>query len=357
MRLSPFVILLFSTPLLGDSTTWQKPLPEGNYALTLSIPGPADVTVKSEQRRLSLEHVKVPEGQTARRTIIVNTRTPKIGSTGESVKLKSREKTTELLEWDNNLSLEFLGPGAAAVKVEDVKPIDLPTLFIMGDSTVCDQPAEPWASWGQMLPRFFKPTLAIANYAESGESLKSSLGAKRLDKVLSLVKPNDTLLIQFGHNDMKEKGENVGPFTTYKQSLKHYADAAKEKGATVILITPMERKAGVDHDTLGDYPAAVRQLAKEESLPLIDLHVTSKQLYKALGPDLGKAFQDGTHHNNYGAYELAKCIAQGIKQSHLPLAEQLSEDLKDFDPTHPDPLTTFNLPASSNSATTKPEGN
>jgi lysophospholipase L1-like esterase len=349
------ILALSAAAHAATPTTFNKQLPEGNYTVTLTIGPNADLTVKAEQRRLLLEHIHTTD--TTQRTLTINTRTPKI-STGGTVKLKDREKQAELLEWDDQLSLEFLGTPAAVTNV-DVQPApDTPTLFIMGDSTVCDQPTEPWASWGQMLPRFLKPGIAVANYAQSGESLRSSQGAKRLDKVLSLIKPADTLLIQFGHNDMKEKGENVGPFTTYKSSLKHYADAAKEKGATVVLITPMERKAGVDHDTLGDYPAAVRQLAKDDNLPLIDLHAMSKQLYKSLGPDLPRAFQDGTHHNNYGAYELAKCITQGIKDNHLDnLTQFIIDDFGDFTPSHPDPTDSVHIPPSANTSTTKPEGN
>ena len=66
-----------------------------------------------------------------------------------------------------------------------------------------------------MLPRFFGPGVAVANHAESGESLRSSLGARRLDKVLSQMEPGDYLFIQFGHNDQKERGPGVGAFTTY----------------------------------------------------------------------------------------------------------------------------------------------
>ena len=117
----------------------------------------------------------------------------------------------------------------------------MPTLFLLGDSTVCDQPREPYNSWGQMLPRFFKSGVAVANHAESGESLRSSLGAKRLDKVLSLMKPGDYLFIQYGHNDEKEKGAGVGAFTTYKASLKHFVEEARKRGGTVVLITPMHR--------------------------------------------------------------------------------------------------------------------
>ena len=81
-----------------------------------------------------------------------------------------------------------------------------------------------------MITRFFGNKVAVANHAESGESLKSSFGAKRLDKVLSLMKPGDYLLIQYGHNDKKESGEGIGAFTSYKASLKQFVDAARIKG-------------------------------------------------------------------------------------------------------------------------------
>ena len=132
---------------------------------------------------------------------------------------------------------------------------------------------------------------------------------------------------------------------------------ARSHGALPVLITPMERKAGVTNDTLGEFPAAVRQAAKEENVPLIDLNSMSKILYSALGENLGKAFQDGTHHNNYGSYELARCVVEGIKASKLPLAQFLRDDVASFDPKRPDALESFNIPPSPNASSQRPEGN
>lgn len=213
-----------------------------------------------------------------------------------------------------------------------------------------------------MLPRFFKPEVAVANYAESGDSLRSALGAKRLDKVLSSMKAGDYLFIQYGHNDMKEHGAGVGAFTSYTAELKHFVTAAREHGGIAVLVTSMHRKslnaAGKITNTLGDYPAAVRQLAQAENVPLIDLNAMSKTLYEALGPqNIGKAFQDGTHHNAYGSYELAKCVMQGVKTSKLDLAKYIADDFTGFDPAHPDSVETFHIPASPMSSAIKPEGN
>jgi hypothetical protein len=180
-------------------------LPEGNYKVTATLGGDAAsvTTVKAELRRLMLEKIQTADGKTETCTFIVNLRTPAI-STGGSVHLKGREQTTELWDWDEKMTLEFNGTNPSISKLE-IEKADVPTVFILGDSTVCDQPLEPWNSWGQMLPRFFKPEIAVANHSESGETIASSLGAKRFDKVFSLMKPGDYLFVQFGHNDQKDK--------------------------------------------------------------------------------------------------------------------------------------------------------
>jgi lysophospholipase L1-like esterase len=340
-------------------------VPEGNYRVTVRFGNAAFATapvVKAEIRRLMLEGVSTAPGKFVTKDFIVNVRTPKI-STGGEVKLKDREKLSEQWAWDEKLTLEFNGTQPSISSIE-IEPVNVPTVFLLGDSTVCDQPGEPYASWGQMLTRFFDDKVAIANHAESGESLKSSFGARRLDKVVSLIKPGDFLLIQYGHNDMKEKGDGIGAFTSYKASLKQFTDAAKAKGASVLLINPMHRRTFDPSgkfvtNSHGDYPEAVRQAAKEEKVPLIDLTAMSKDLYEALGKDgSGVLFKegDGTHHNNYGSYQLAKIIVQSIRDQKLPLAKFLIKDLPKYDPKKPDDLKTFAIPASPAVTDLKPLG-
>ncbi|HVQ38985.1 MAG TPA: rhamnogalacturonan acetylesterase [Pyrinomonadaceae bacterium] len=358
-------------PVRGDFCTSDRPfffsvaLPEGNYLVTVTLgdaQGESSTTVKAELRRLALEKAETPRGRFATRSFVVNVRTPQIAGGGE-VKLKDREKTTEIWNWDEKLTLEFNNtrPAIAALTIARVE--NIPTVFLLGDSTVCDQPREPYTSWGQMLTRFFKPGIAVANHAESGESLRSSLGARRLDKVLSVMKPGDYLFIQFGHNDEKEKGDGVGAFTTYKANLKRFVLGARQKGGNPVLVTPMQRRTFDDKGRVtnshGDYPEAVRQVAREEKVPLIDLHAMSTSFYEALGPEKSKlAFKDGdgTHHNNYGSYELAKCVVAGIKANRLALARYLVNDVPRFDPGRPDSLESFMLPPSPDVATVKPLG-
>ncbi len=359
-------------PLRGDACTSSAPfyfsvaLPEGNYDVTVTFGDRANetvTTVKAELRRLMLEEVRTAKGRFETRTFTVNVRTPLLPD-GAAVKLKDREKTTEAWAWDEKLTLEFNNSRPAVAAIEIKRNDAAPTLFLLGDSTVCDQPREPYNSWGQMLTRFFKPGLAVANHAESGESLRSSQGARRLDKVLSLIKPGDFLFIQFGHNDEKEKGEGVGAFTTYKASLRRFVEAARGRGAPPVLLTPMHRRtfdaSGHITDSHGDYDDAVRQVAAEEKAALIDLHAMSKPFYEALGPQESlKAFapNDGTHHNNYGSYELAKCVVRGIRAAGLGLVKYLADDVPPFDPSRPDPFAEFKVPASPLMTDLKPLGN
>jgi lysophospholipase L1-like esterase len=154
-----------------------------------------------------------------------------------------------------------------------------------------------------------------------------------------------------GHNDQKETGEGIGAFTSYKTDLKRFVADTRQHGATPVLVTSMNRMTfdaqGKITNSLGDYPEAVRQAAKEENVALIDLNAMSKLFYEAIGPadaHLAFAGSDTTHHDNYGSYELAKCIVEGIRQDKLPIAKYLF-DTPPFDPAHPDPVSKFDIPA------------
>jgi lysophospholipase L1-like esterase len=331
-------------------------LPEGNYRVTAVLGGGAvesSVTVKAELRRLMLENVRVAPGKTLTRSFIVNVRTPQIAGNG-AVRLKPREQTNEWRAWDEKLTLEFNGTQPALRSLE-IEKAQVPTVYLLGDSTVCDQPAEPWNSWGQMLPRFFKPEVAVANHAESGETLANSLRARRFDKVFGLMQPGDYLFVQFGHNDMKSRATNA--LEIYQSDLKKMVAGTRARGGTPALVTSMERKGGLAGSTLAGYPDAVREVARQEKCALIDLNAMSVVLYRALGTNLDLAFQDGTHHNNYGSYELARCVVAAVQQAGLPLARFIVDDFKGFDPTHPDDPAAFRMPASPAVSREKPPGN
>lgn len=348
-------------PLRGDFITgeggfyFSVELPEGNYDVSVLLGDPkgkSDTTIKAESRRLMVENLVTAENEQVVRKFTVNIRRPEIKG-GTRVGLKEREKN--YLHWDSKLTLEFNGSRPCVAALEIAPAVNPLTVYLVGDSTVTDQPFEPWNSWGQMLPRFFKAGVAVANHAESGESLRSSLSARRIAKVESELKKGDYVFVQFGHNDMKDKKE--GALERYEADLTSIVKSVRQKGGIPVLVTSMERKGGIKADTLEGYPDAVIRVAKNEKTALIDLHAMSRRLYVGLGNDLDAAFQDGTHHNNFGSYEIAKCVVKGIRDEKLPLAALLAEDVKPFDPSHPDLAADFHYAASPAKDLTKPDGN
>jgi lysophospholipase L1-like esterase len=354
----------------GEFVTSDKPFffsvaaPEGNYLVTVTFGGPeaSDTTVKAESRRLMLQSVRAPAGKTETRSFTINVRRPELPG-GARVRLKAREGP--YLHWDDKLTLEFSGPRPVVRSIEVAPaPAETITVYLAGDSTVTDQANEPYNSWGQMLPRFFKSTVAVANHAESGESFKSFDGARRIDKILSTIRPGDYLFVQFGHNDQKDKAPGAGAFTTYAEALRRYVALARERKAIPVLITPVSRRSfgpeGKIVNNLGDFPDSVRRVSREENVALIDLNAMSHPFYEAMGPDksrLAFAPGDNTHHNNYGSYELARCVVEGIRKARLDLAKHLADDAGSFDPAHPDPMDQFDVPASPAAPSVKPEGN
>ena len=331
--LALFFAHFVASPTLADPQTFSVTLPEGNYRVTVTFGDaerPSATTVHSENRRLMLENVETAAGEFVTRSFLANVHTPRIAD-DRSVQLKPRE--IGILRWDERLTLAFSGPSPAVRNVEIAPADNVTTISPGGDSTVTDQVEAPWAGWGQMLPQFFKPDrVVVSNHAESGESLGSFLGERRLEKILTTIQPGDYLFIQFGHNDMKQTGPDAGADKNYTRLLKEFVATARQHGATPVLITPMHRltfdAAGKVTESLGDYPNAMRRVAAEETVPLIDLNAMSRDYYESVGPEqIRKAFADDTHSNEIAAYEFARFIAAEIQRGDLDLAREVIDEL------------------------------
>lgn len=375
--------------LTGDFITSKEPfffsvcLPDGNYDVKIilgDIKGTSATTVRAECRRLMLKHVRTEKKQIITKTFTVHKRDSIIRTSHagmmNKIKLKPREQAYK--HWDNVLTIEFNDSLPKVCAVEITPNMEATTIFLAGNSTVVDQDREPWAAWGQMLPVFFTPgAVAIANYAESGETLMAFRAERRLEKIWSMSKPGDYLFIEFTHNDQKPGANHLDAFTSYKAMLKQWITEAFMRQMMPVLVTSMHRRnfdsLGVVVNTLGDYPEAMRQVAAEENVPLIDLNAMSKDLYEAWGPEGSqKAFvhyaantfpgqttelKDNTHFNTYGAYELARCIARGISGSRLPIARYLLPEKSNFLPNQPDPVAQWYWPLSPAAAAVIPDGN
>lgn len=358
-------------------------LPDGNYDVQLVL-GDADgnsaTTVRAENRRLFLPHIITKKGELTTQSFTIHIRDSLIrdadGKLTGRVRLKPRE--SNYLHWDNMLTLEFSDSLPKLCSIDITPNNHAATVFLAGNSTVVDQDKEPWAAWGQMFPSFFEPgNIAIANYAESGETLKAFKGEKRLEKLMSLAKPGDYLFIEFAHNDQKPGSTYLDPFTTYKSTLKEWIEEARKRSMIPVLVTSMHRRnfdsSGHIINTLSDYPEAMRQTAKEENVALIDLNAMSKILYETWGmvnsikafvhypahsfPGQETELKDDTHFNTYGAYEIARCVLQGLLETKLPLIKEVKKGIPRFNPANPDPVEKWYWPLSPVVASQKPDGN
>ena len=221
------------------------------------------------------------------------------------------------------------------------------TLFMIGDSTMADKPAipeNPERGWGQLLPLYFQSSVLVDNQAVNGRSSKSFRSEGRWDVVLEKIKAGDWVIIQFGHNDEKpDEARHTDPFTTYTENLRRFAKEAIERGAHPILANPVVRRNFDEHGALqpthGEYPEAVRKLAKEMNLPLLEMTHTSRDLLTRLGKERSEGLfiwtrpgeyerfpdgnKDNTHFNALGATRMCDLAVNEIRKNIPELAKHL----------------------------------
>lgn len=360
-------------------------VPDGNYLVTVTLGSKkrkAETVVRAESRRLMVENAATRKGQLTDYSFIVNKRSPAYtvvtdkGEREERVKLKEREY--DYLNWDDSLTLEFNGAAPAVARIKIEPDTTATTIFLCGNSTVVDQDSEPWASWGQMIPRWFDSSVAISNHAESGLTARTFLGGNRLEKILTMMRPGDYVVCEFGHNDEKEKRPGDGAWYHYVYNLKIFIDKVRQAGGHIIFCTPTQRRAWQDDnihlkDTHGDFPAAMRSVAEREGVPVIDLNNMTRTFFETLGfegskkalvhypantyPGQDKALADNTHFNPYGAYEVAKMVVAGMQRLDLPFMKGLRPDWTGYDPAVPDNPAAFRWYDAKVKDVRKPDGN
>ncbi|MGW3093573.1 rhamnogalacturonan acetylesterase [Streptomyces sp. NPDC001102] len=206
------------------------------------------------------------------------------------------------------------------------------TLYIAGDSTAAQKYADaaPETGWGTALPFFLRKDVGVSNQAVNGRSSKSFVDEGRLDALLGTIRPHDLLVVQFAHNDEKsgDPARYTEPWTTYQEHLRLYIEGARAHGARPVLATPVERRRfdadGNAVPTHGDYPAAMRALAAEEGVALLDIEALSLALWQRLGVEATKTYfnwtdteQDNTHFNPPGAIAVARLVAQELLRTRV----------------------------------------
>lgn len=354
-------------------------VPDGNYRVKMVIGAKKKAsvtTVRAENRRLLVHDLATKKGQYETVEFVVNKRTPEIAGSKNRVAVKDREKL--YLTWDDRLTLEVTGDAPAVQSISVERDDKVPTVYLCGNSTVVDQSYEPWASWGQMITKWFGPEVAVSNHAESGLATFSFISGRRFEKILSEMKAGDYVIVEFGHNDEKDKRPGRGAWYNFSYELKVFIDEVRAKGGNIILCTPTQRRSWengnkVIANTHGDFPAAIRAVAERENVPLIDLADMTKTFFETLGYEdskralvhypMGtfegqqKAFADNTHFNPFGAYEVSKMVVMGLKKLNSPLVNYLRPLWQDFNPSQPDDWNTFHWSPSPMTELIKPDGN
>ena len=361
-------------------------VPDGNYRVSVRLGSKkreGETTVRAESRRMIIEKCVTKKGEFRDFSFVINKRCVEIpsfkgvdGKDTQPDKVRIKPGEVGSLTWDEKLTFEFNGASPCVQSITIEPDTTATTVFLCGNSTVVDQGKEPWASWGQMFPRWFDG-LSIANYAESGLTATSFMAQNRLQKILSVIKEGDYVICEFGHNDEKEKGPGTGAWYHYSVALKKFVDMVRAKKGNIIFCTPTQRRffdaEGKIKNTHGDFPAAMKAVAERENVPLIDLSAETKTLFETMGtedskrllvhypmgtfPWQEKKFSDNTHFNPFGAYEVSKLVVMGLKRLNSPLVKYLSSDWTDFSPSKPDDWQTFYWPLSPVFDGKKPDGN
>ncbi|WP_295096463.1 SGNH/GDSL hydrolase family protein [uncultured Fibrobacter sp.] len=315
-------------------------LPQGNYEVTFILgdgENESETTIWAENRKLMLDRITLAGGVFSRQTVSLRRMETRSMDGSVTMSIKDREK--DYRTWDKKLTFVISGKAPAVAGIEIKRNDNVTTLWLCGNSTVVDQITAPWAGWGQMAPGFFKSSLAIANYAESGLTASGFYSMKRLAKILSEVKKGDFVTVQFAHNDQK----NQNDVNNYEATLTKYANEIKAKGATPLFVTSTARQNETDPKTaVGGLPERMRALGKKLGVTVLDLNQHSITLGKALGGNKEKMYMytasDKTHFCEYGAYELARANIEEIKAKVPELAKHLRDDHEAFDSSKPDPL-------------------
>ncbi len=223
------------------------------------------------------------------------------------------------------------------------------TVYLAGDSTCANKTQEkrPETGWGEMMQQYFDPAkVKIDNQAQNGRSTKSFLAEGRWQAIVDKLKKGDWVFVQFGHNDeSKDKAERYTPPDAFGANLIRFIADVKSKKANIVLMTPVMRrrfdKEGVFYDTHGEYPDIVRIVAKEQKVPLIDMHRKSEAVIKKYGaegsrslflqlkpdenPNYPKGVEDNTHFNPKGAEEMAKLAIEEIREDKLKLRKYIKK--------------------------------
>lgn len=251
------------------------------------------------------------------------------------------------------ISMKILAPALMILSWALETPAQKPpiVIYLAGDSTLAQKTFDrrPETGWGEYLQIQFDPAkVRIENHAQNGRSTKSFIDEGRWQAILNQLRKGDYVFIEFGHNDEKKEDPKryAEAHTDYRNNLIRFVDEVRSRAAFPVLLTPVVRRrfndAGAFTDTHGDYPDVVREVAAKYKVPLIDMHRQSEALVRKLGvedskklflilrkgehPNYPEGNEDNTHFSPFGAEQMARAAAAGIREARIELAKYLIKD-------------------------------
>lgn len=296
-------------------------VPPGTYDVSALLGGDTagSTSISAEQRRAVLGETATAAGDRAYRSFTVDVRAVEGEPTGEI--------------GSPGLDLRFEGSAPLLAGLDVTPATHARQILLAGDSTVCDQPLEPYTGWGQELPQLLRRGISVANHADSGESTVSFLANPLLfDQLETEIRAGDLVLIQLAHNDKTTTADD------YRANLTAMAERVRAQGGQPVFVTPIVRRRFNSDGTLNsvalhvmaaDLPNEMRSLAKELDVPLVDLTQMSKDLVEGLGVEASKDLYltdvngDNTHTSVYGATTFAGLVLGDLADQGLVPARQV----------------------------------
>ncbi len=302
-------------PALLSRCTGTSPIvcrfdaPNGNYDVSVELGDATSAAVSrvaAETRRHVAPAVSTEAGAFAVLDFTVNVRA-EVHDGGQSA-------AANLLE----ITIDGDAPKLHGIGIRSAP--NSPTLFVASDSTAADWVstnasalADDETGWAQELSMYLKAGIAVANYADSGET-SGSFYSRFFPAARNAMKAGDYLLIQFGHNN-----KSAADIARYGADLQGYIDDARAKGVTPVVVSPVSRlSATAANPGFNGLDQVARDVAAREGVALIDLSVLSREFY-ASAPNRSALFIDGTHFHEVGAIGVAGVVADALKASGLDL--------------------------------------
>lgn len=186
------------------------------------------------------------------------------------------------------LPLLVAGTVSAAGARPPVTPVRADKIVLVGDSTTAVH-----SGWGaSFCGRHVTSFVACVNLARGGRSTYSYRAEGSWEIVRHELRSGGFartwVLIQFGHNDQPGKPERSTDLATeFPANLRLYVREARADGAIPVLVTPLTRRQFRDGkliDDLAPWADAVRRVAGEMDVPLVDLHTRSVVAVQSMGP-------------------------------------------------------------------------